>query len=85
MMTKLTRKEIQNKFNKIMMENAFKKNAKLDDNFVDDLGMDSLDVVDLTIQCEEEFGIEIPDEDAVKIITVGDMISYLERNVLEAH
>jgi len=46
--------------------------------FVDDLGADSLDLVELVMAMEEEFGIEIPDEDAEKIRTVTDAISYVE-------
>ncbi len=46
-------------------------------SFVDDLGADSLDTVELVMALEEEFGIEIPDEDAEKIITVGDAIKYI--------
>lgn len=47
-------------------------------SFVDDLGADSLDTVELVMALEEEIGIEIPDEDAEKIVTVGDVISYIE-------
>jgi acyl carrier protein len=47
-------------------------------SFVDDLGADSLDVVELVMALEEEFDIEIPDEDAEKIATVGDAIKYIE-------
>ena len=47
-------------------------------SFVDDLGADSLDTVELVMALEEEFGIEIPDEDAEKITTVGDAIKYIE-------
>lgn len=47
-------------------------------SFVDDLGADSLDTVELVMALEEEFSIEIPDEDAEKIITVGDAIKYIE-------
>jgi len=49
-------------------------------SFVDDLGADSLDTVELVMAFEEEFGIEIPDEDAEKMITVGDAIKYLEKH-----
>ncbi|WPM31248.1 acyl carrier protein [Hydrogenobacter sp. T-2] len=49
--------------------------------FVEDLGADSLDVVELVMAFEEEFGIEIPDEDAEKIRTVGDVIDYLKERV----
>ena len=46
--------------------------------FIDDLGADSLDTVELVMALEEEFGVEIPDEDAEKIATVGDAIKYIE-------
>lgn len=46
--------------------------------FVDDLGADSLDVVELIMAFEEEFNIEIPDEDAEKITTVGDVLDYIK-------
>jgi len=49
-------------------------------SFIDDLGADSLDVVELVMALEEEFDIEIPDEDAEKIETVQDAINYLEEN-----
>ncbi len=49
--------------------------------FIEDLGADSLDVVELIMAFEEEFGIEIPDEDAEKIQTVGDVIKYLQEKV----
>ena len=54
------------------------KNISNDDSFMDDLGADSLDTVELIMAFEEEFDIEIPDEDAEKIRTVGDVIEYLE-------
>lgn len=47
-------------------------------SFVDDLGADSLDVVELVMGFEEEFDIEIPDEDAEKIATVGDAVTYID-------
>jgi acyl carrier protein len=47
-------------------------------SFVDDLGADSLDVVELVMGLEEEFEIEIPDEDAEKILTVQDAVKYIE-------
>lgn len=47
-------------------------------SFVDDLGADSLDVVELVMAFEEEFGLEIPDEDAEKIRTVGDAVNYIK-------
>jgi acyl carrier protein len=54
------------------------ENISNDDSFMDDLGADSLDTVELIMAFEEEFDIEIPDEDAENIRTVGDVIEYLE-------
>jgi acyl carrier protein len=51
---------------------------KEDSKFIEDLGADSLDVVELVMALEEKFDIEIPDEDAEKILTVGDAIKYVE-------
>jgi acyl carrier protein len=53
----------------------------LDSSFVDDLGADSLDVVELIMALEQEFNIEIPDEDAEKIITVNDAVQYVTSNI----
>jgi acyl carrier protein len=50
-------------------------------SFIDDLGADSLDIVELVMSMEEEFDIEIPDEDAEKIQTIGDAIAYLEERL----
>lgn len=52
--------------------------VKTESSFVDDLGADSLDVVELVMALEEEFDLEIPDEDAERINTVAEIISYLE-------
>ncbi len=52
-------------------------------SFVDDLGADSLDVVELVMALEEEFGVEIPDEDAEKIVTVGEAVKYIESHAGE--
>ena len=49
-------------------------------SFIDDLGADSLDTVELVMAFEEEFGIDIPDDDAEKMSSVGDAIKYLEEN-----
>ncbi|RKX93111.1 MAG: acyl carrier protein [Spirochaetes bacterium] len=54
------------------------KDVTEDASFIDDLGADSLDTVELVMALEEEFGIEIPDEDAEKIVTVGDAVKYIE-------
>ena len=53
-------------------------------SFVDDLGADSLDVVELVMALEEEFETEIPDEDAEKIATVGEAVRYIEEHLLAA-
>lgn len=50
-------------------------------SFIDDLGADSLDVVELVMAFEEEFDIEIPDEDAEQIATVQDAVDYIEENL----
>ena len=55
-----------------------------DSSFVDDLGADSLDTVELVMALEEEFSLEIPDEDAEKITSVGDAIEYIKTNSKKA-
>jgi len=55
--------------------------VKPESNFIDDLGADSLDTVELVMAFEEEFGVEIPDEDAEKLKTVGDAISYISQKL----
>lgn len=52
-------------------------------SFIDDLGADSLDTVELVMAFEEEFDIEIPDEDAEKLTTVGQATEYLEKKIQE--
>jgi len=52
--------------------------VKVEASFVDDLGADSLDIVELVMALEEEFDIEIPDEDAEKIRTVGEAVKYIQ-------
>lgn len=49
-------------------------------NFTNDLGADSLDTVELIMEFEKEFDVAIPDEEALKITTVGDAIAYIEKN-----
>ena len=53
--------------------------VNIDSTFIDDLGADSLDIVELIMAFEEEFGIEIPDEAAEKIKTVQDVVSYIDQ------
>jgi len=54
--------------------------VKMESSFVDDLGADSLDIVELVMALEEEFDLEIPDEDAEKIRTVGDAVKYIQEH-----
>lgn len=54
------------------------EDVKIESSFVDDLGADSLDIVELVMALEEEFELEIPDEDAEKIRTVGEAVKYIQ-------
>lgn len=58
-----------------------KEEIKPESSFIDDLGADSLDTVEVVMALEEEFGIEIPDEDAEKITTVGDAVKYIDEKL----
>ena len=60
---------------------ATESSVTMEASFIDDLGADSLDLVELIMALEEEFGIEIPDGDAEKVVTVGDVVSYIKENV----
>ena len=55
--------------------------VKEEASFIDDLGADSLDIVELIMALEEEFDIEIPDTDAEKVVTVVDVVEYLKDNI----
>ena len=70
----------QDKIRQIIADQLGVKKDEVTDNakFVDDLGADSLDTVELVMALEEEFGIEIPDEEAEKLVTVGDALRYIE-------
>lgn len=72
---------VQDKITEIIVEQLGVKAEEVvsEASFVDDLGADSLDTVELVMALEEEFGIEIPDEDAEKIQTVGDAIRYINQ------
>ncbi len=72
--------EIESKVIKIIAEKLGieEDEIKPEASFVDDLGADSLDIVELVMELEEEYGIEIPDEDAEKIKTVQDAINYIK-------
>ena len=73
-------------FEKVQAIIAKELNVSLDKitmkaSFIDDLGADSLDIVELIMALEEEFDIEIPDSDAEKVVTVGDVVEYIKDHV----
>ena len=72
--------EISNKVKKIVADHLGIEEAKVTEEscFIDDLGADSLDTVELVMAFEEEFGSEISDSEAEKILTVGDAIKFIE-------
>ena len=53
----------------------------MESSFIDDLGADSLEIVEFIMALEEEFGLEIPDEDVEKIVTVKDVVEYISENI----
>ncbi len=73
-------KDISSKVKKMVADHLGVEEAKVTDeaNFIDDLGADSLDTVELVMAFEEEFGVEISDSVAEKILTVGDAIKFIE-------
>jgi acyl carrier protein len=75
--------DIAERVKKIVIEHLAVDEAKVTDNasFIDDLGADSLDTVELVMAFEEEFSVEIPDDAAEKIITVKDAVSFIEAHV----
>ena len=74
--------DISEKVKKIVVEHLGVEESKVNDSasFIDDLGADSLDTVELVMAFEEEFECEIPDDVAEKILTIGDAIKYIENN-----
>jgi acyl carrier protein len=74
--------DIGDRVKKIVIEHLGVDADKVQDNasFIDDLGADSLDTVELVMAFEEEFGVEIPDDAAETILTVGDAVKFLEKN-----
>ena len=75
--------EIFDKIKPIISERLSVDESKITEgsSFIEDLGADSLDTVELIMQLEEAFDIQIPDEDAEKIATVGDAVKYIETHV----
>lgn len=76
----MAEKTIEQRVKDIIVEQLGVKpdQVAMDAKFVEDLGADSLDIVELIMALEEEFGYEIPDEEAEKLLTVGDVIKYIE-------
>ena len=79
----MSSEEIFEKIKKIIVDllQVAEDNVTLESNFIDDLGADSLDLVELIMGIEEEFNIEIPDGEAEKVVTVGDVVEYRKENV----
>ena len=75
--------DVTERVKKVVIEHLGVEDEKVTENasFIDDLGADSLDTVELVMAFEEEFGCEIPDDAAEKILTVKDAITYLEEQV----
>ena len=78
--------EVAEKVKSIVAEQLGVKSEEVKEGakFIDDLGADSLDTVELVMALEEEFGAEIPDEDAEKLTTVGEAIQYIEEKAAKA-
>ncbi|GAI72762.1 unnamed protein product [marine sediment metagenome] len=73
--------ESMDRMKKIIAKQSGIDESKITENssFLDDLGLDSLDIIELIMVFEEEFDLEIPDKDAEKMKTVGDVIKYLDK------
>ncbi len=78
----MSSEEVFDKVKEIIVEQlgAVESAVTLDASFIDDLGADSLDIVELIMSLEEEFDMEIPDSDAEKIVTVNDVVEYIKNN-----
>ena len=75
--------EIYNKVKDIIVEQLGVAETAItpEASFIDDLGADSLDIVELIMAFEEEFDLEIPDNDAEKVVTVNDVVEYIKDNI----
>lgn len=78
----MTAEEILEKVKGIIVEQlgVAEGSVTMEASFIDDLGADSLDIVELIMALEEEFDTEIPDSDAEKIVTVGDVVEYIKEH-----
>jgi acyl carrier protein len=65
----------------IQQLNITEDQYNIEASFIEDLGADSLDIVELLMALEDEFGIEIPDEDLIKIVTIKDVIEYIKAKI----
>ena len=79
----MSSEEIFDKVKEIIIEQlgVTESSITMEASFIDDLGADSLDIVELIMALEEEFDLEIPDSDAEKVVTVGDVVEYIKENV----
>ena len=79
----MSEKEIFQKLKTIVVDQlgVNEENVTMEATFVDDLAADSLDIVELVMTIEEEFDLEIPDSDAEKIVTIGDVVKYIEEHI----
>lgn len=79
----MSSEEIFDKVKSIIVEQlgVTDTSVTMEASFIDDLGADSLDIVELIMALEEEFDTEIPDTDAEKIVTVGDVVDYIKDHV----
>jgi acyl carrier protein len=76
----MSEKSIEERVKEIIVDNLSVNAEQVtpEAKFIEDLGADSLDVVELVMAFEEQFGVEVPDEDAEKLLTVGDVVKYIE-------
>ena len=79
----MSTEEVFERVKKIIVEQlgATEASVTMEASFIDDLGADSLDIVELVMALEAEFDLEIPDADAEKVVTVGDVVDYIKDNV----
>ena len=79
----MSSEEVFEKVRNIIVEQlgATESSVTMEASFIDDLGADSLDIVELIMALEEEFDTEIPDADAEKVVTVGDVVEYIKEHI----
>lgn len=79
----MSSEEVFEKVKNVIIEQlgVAENNITMEASFIDDLGADSLDIVELIMALEEEFDIKIPDSDAEKVVTVGDVVEYIKDHV----